>query len=204
MLLPSFALLLTPALAVAQAQTAAPTTPPAHDDHTAMHADKPPVPPSHEINVTVNGHITRLTVDDLLALPQTTVHVHNAHNNQEETYSGPLLADVLARAGLASSKDTEPTILHSVVIATATDHYFVVYSGAEVEPSFSKSQVIVALMKSGLPDTAGGNIQIINSDGAKPARWVHGLLDINVLTLAAKFHGPETPATEAAPKPPTQ
>jgi hypothetical protein len=169
-----------------------------------MHADKPPVPPSHEINVTVNGRITRLTVDDLLALPQTTVHVHNAHNNQEETYSGPLLADVLGRAGLAANKDSEATILHSVVIATATDHYFVVYSGAEVEPSFSRGQIIVAVMKSGLPDSAGGNIQVINTGDAKPARWVHGLLDINVLTLAARFHGAETPAAQPASRPPAQ
>lgn len=183
---------------VAYAQTAGAPQAPQDNHGDAMHADKPPAPPSHTLHVSYGGHMTTLTVDDLLKLPQTTVHVHNGHNNQEETYSGPLLSEVLARAGLTATKETEPTILHSAVIATATDHYFALYSGAEVEPSFSKGQVIVAVMKSGLPDAAGGNIQLINTDGLKPARWVHGLLDINVLTLAEKVHAPAPAASAPA------
>lgn len=150
------------------------------------HREKPPVPPSHSLSVTYAGHVTTYTLRDLLAMPQTTLHVHNAHNNQDETYTGPLLSEVLAHAGLAATKETEPLLLHSAVLATGTDRYFALFSGAEVEPSFSKSQVIVALMKSGLPDTAGGNIQLINSDGAKPARWVHGLADVNVVTMESR------------------
>jgi len=145
---------------------------------------KPPVPPSHSLNVTFQSHTLTLKVDDLLALPQVTVHVHNAHRNADETYTGPRLSDVLAKAGLVASKDTEPLILHSSVIATGTDHYFVLYSAAEVEPMFSTGQVIVAVMKTGLPNTEGSNIQLINTDAARPARWVHGLSDINVMTAA--------------------
>ena len=154
-----------------------------HFNDGVAHMDKAPVPPSHSLNITLQGHTTTLTLDDLLNLPQTTVHVHNAHSNQDETYTGPLLADVLTRAGLTSTKETEPLILHSTIVATGTDHYFVLYSAAEVEPAFSKSQVIVAVMKSGLPDTAGGLIQLINTDGAKPARWVHGLANLNLVSM---------------------
>jgi hypothetical protein len=152
-------------------------------DHT-----KAPVPPSRSLNVTFQGRLTTFKIDDLLALPQITVHVHNAHRNTDETYTGPLLSEVLAKAGLVASKETEPLILHSSVIATGTDHYFVLYSAAEVEPMFSRGQVIVAVMKSGLPDTEGGIIQLINTDGAKPARWVHGLADINVMSVAPTAH----------------
>ncbi len=179
-LLPSLALLLTPAFMYAQS-TSAPQD--HHDDHASMHMGKAPVPASKSLNLTVAGHNTTLTLEDLLNLPQTTVHVHNAHSNKDETYTGPLLADVLTRAGLASTKETEPLILHSTVVATGTDGYFVLYSAAEVEPAFSKSQVIVAVMKSGLPDTAGGLIQLINTDGARPARWVHGLANLSVVSM---------------------
>jgi hypothetical protein len=144
---------------------------------------KAPVPPSKSLTVSFQGRITTFKVDDLLNLPQVTVHVHNAHRNTDETYTGPLLSDVLAKAGLSANKETEPLILHSSVIATGTDHYFVLYSAAEVEPMFSNSQVIVAVMKTGLPNTEGGNIQLVNTDGSCPARWVHGLTDINVMSV---------------------
>jgi hypothetical protein len=158
------------------------------DHDAAAMPMKPPVPPSKFLNVTFEGRTITLKVEDLLALPQVTVHVHNAHRNKDETYSGPLLADVLARAGLHASRETEPLILHSSVIATGTDHYFVLYSAAEVEPMFSKGQVIVAVMKFGLPDKEGGLIQLINTDATKPARWVHGLADINVMSLSPTAH----------------
>lgn len=178
------------ALTLTAALTLAPRTlhaqAPAHHDAGPMEAmrhDKPPVPPSKSLNVTYSGKTITLTVADLAAMPQTTVHVHNAHLNKDEDYTGPLLADVLAKAGLAATHDTEPMILHSTLMASATDGYFVLYSLAEVEPSFSRSQVIVAILKSGLPDKDGGTIQLINTDGAKPARWVHGLSGLNVMTL---------------------
>jgi hypothetical protein len=145
---------------------------------------KAPVPPSKSVTITFQGRVTTLTVSDLLALPQVTLHVHNAHRDADETYTGPLLADVLAKAGLTSTSETQPLILHSSVVATGTDKYFVVYSCAEVEPAFSKGQIIVAVMKSGLPDTEGGLIQIVNSTDAKPARWLHGLANLNVMSLA--------------------
>jgi hypothetical protein len=120
-------------------------------------------------------------------MPQVTVHVHNAHRGGiEETYTGPLLSDVLQKIGLKSSRETQPLILHSVIVATGMDHYYVLYSVAEVQPDFSNSKVIVAVMKSGLPNTEGGNIELINTDGAKPARWVHGLMGISVMSLAAQ------------------
>ena len=145
---------------------------------------KAPVPPSKSINVTFQGRVTTLSVDDLLKLPQVTVHVHNAHRNTDESYTGPLLSDVLIQAGLKASRETEPLILHSSLVATGTDHYFVLYSLAEVEPSFSTGQVIVAIMKAGLPNSEGGQIELVNTLDAKPARWLHGLADLNIMSIA--------------------
>jgi hypothetical protein len=149
------------------------------------HMEKAPVPPSHSLTVTFQGRTTTFKVEDLLKMPQVTVHVHNAHRNTDEVYTGPLLADVLAASGLSSAHENEALILHSSIVATGTDHYFVLYSCAEAEPAFSNSKVIVALMKSdALPNTEGGLIELINTDGAKPARWVHGLANLNIMTLS--------------------
>jgi hypothetical protein len=175
-------------LAAALLLALTPTLLAAQDAPMAADHAKAPVPPSKSLNVTFQGRLTTLKVEDLLALPQVTVHVHNAHSNADETYSGPLLSDVLAKAGLVASKETEPLIIHSAIIATATDHYFVLYSAAEVEPMFTTGQVIVAVMKSGLPDTEGGLIQLINTNAARPARWVHGLSDINVMAVGPTTH----------------
>jgi hypothetical protein len=148
---------------------------------------KPPVPPSRSVNVAFEGKSITVSAEDLLNMTQVTVQVHNAHRGGiAETYSGPLLSDVLEKIGLKATRETEPLILHSVIVATGMDHYYVLYSVAEVEASFSNSKVIVAVMKNGLPNTEGGNIELINTDGAKPARWVHGLMGISVMSLAAQ------------------
>ncbi len=176
------ALLLAPSVMNAQK-----TCMPMHADHGSsmmdMHHDKPPVPPSKSLSVTFEGHSLTFSIQDLLSMPQTTVHVHNAHRSTDETYSGPLLAGILDKVGLHATREFEPMILHSNIVATATDHYFVMYSAAEVEPSFSTGKVIVAVMKADLPDTEGGLIQLINTTDARPARWVHGLSQINVTSM---------------------
>jgi hypothetical protein len=145
---------------------------------------KAPVPPSKSVNITFEGKVTTLTAEDLIKMPQVTIHVRNAHNNADESYTGPLLSDVLARAGLSATRETEPLILHSSIVATGSDHYFVLYSVAEIEPIYSTGQVIVAIMKADLPNTEGGVIQLVNTLDAKPARWVHGLTDLNIMSLA--------------------
>ena len=150
-----------------------------------MEAMKPAVPPSKNVDLSFEGKTVTLSLTDLVNMPnQVTVQVHNAHRGgAEETYSGPLLSDVLAKIGLTASRETEPIILHSVIVATGTDHYYVLYSGGEVE--FSSGKVIVAVMKSGLPDSEGGLIQLINTDDVKPARWVHSVRTISVVKVDA-------------------
>jgi hypothetical protein len=145
---------------------------------------KAPVPPSKSVNITFEGKVTTLTAEDLIKMPQVTIHVRNAHNNADESYTGPLLSAVLARAGLSATRETEPLILHSSIVATGSDHYFVLYSVAEIEPIYSTGQVIVAIMKADLPNTEGGVIQLVNTLDTKPARWVHGLTDLNIMSLA--------------------
>jgi hypothetical protein len=146
---------------------------------------KAPVPPSKSLNINFEGRTTTLTVEDLLKLPQVTIHIHNERSNSDEDYTGPLVSEVLAKAGLTASRETQPLILHSTVVATGTDGNFVLFSLAELEPDFTTGQSIIAVMKSDLPNTEGGVIQIINANAAKPTRWVHGLANLNIMSLSA-------------------
>jgi hypothetical protein len=151
-----------------------------------MHEDaKPPIAPSRSLTVTYAGKSITLSIEDLLALPQQTITARDGHTNKDVTFSGPLVADVLAKAGLVAGDATHQIILHSTVVATGSDGYFVLYACAELEPMFNSSKAIVAIMRgSDLPNTDGGNIQLVSPNDVKPARWVHSLTSLSVMTLA--------------------
>ena len=157
-------------------------TPAQHADAMAdMHHDKPPAVPSTTLRVdTGAGPAVTFTMDDLKALAQTTVVVHNAHLNKEEMYTGPLLSDVLAKAGLVFSEKTEHPMLRMAILAGGTDKYYVVYSAAEVQPGLHMAKVIVALQRNGSPLDSSGQFQLVDSQDVKPARWVRNLNTITV------------------------
>lgn len=139
--------------------------------------------PSTSLTVHAADRTLTLALSDLQAMPQTSVSVFNAHSKQNETYSGPLVSDVLAKAGVTLSEQTQHSILASYVVATGTDGYFVVFSGAELQPGLHKTQAIVAIAQSGQPLTRTGAFQLIDSADAKPARWVRNLNSLSVLPV---------------------
>jgi hypothetical protein len=58
-----------------------------------------------------------------------------------------------------------------------------VYSVPEIEPSFSKNQTILAVMKSDLPNPEG-KVELINTGDTNSLRWVRGLSGLTVMTLS--------------------
>jgi hypothetical protein len=170
---------LAPITTAMHAQTAA--MPP--EKMTPMHEGAKPFKRSTSLTVTFDGHTTTLSVEDLLKLPQQTITAVDGHTGKPVTFSGPLVSDVLAKAGLVASAETHSLILHSSVIATGADGYFVLYSAAELEPMFSSGKSIVAVMQFDLPVPSG--IQLVDPLDVKPARWVHGLASLSVMSVAA-------------------
>jgi hypothetical protein len=181
----------SPLAVVAQSTDAMPpqthTPAPQHgmNQHDTPGHVMPAVKESKTLTISFRGVATQLTLTDLVNLPQVTLTVRDGHTGKDVTFTGPLVSDVLAKAGLVASDDTHQLILHSTVVATGADGYYVIYSAAELEPSFAGAKSIIAVMRGELPNTAGGLIQIVNSTDTKPARWVHGLANLNVMTLAA-------------------
>ncbi len=145
---------------------------------------KPDVKPSNTLTVVYRGASTVLSVGDLMKLPQVKVTVRDGHTNNDVEFSGPLVSDVLATGGLVASPETHSLILHSTLVATGADGFYALYSCGEVEPGFSSAKPIIAIMRFDLPNTEGGIIQIVDPQDVKPARWVHGLTTLSVMTLA--------------------
>ena len=143
---------------------------------------KPAPKPSSSLLVIGPAQSITLSLADLQAMPQTTVKVHNGHTNADETYSGPRLSEVLAKVGLSLTPKNEHDFLRMYIVARGTDGYYVLYSGAEVEPGLHKAEVIVAIAQDGQPLTRTGAFQLIDSLDVKPARWVRNLSKISVTT----------------------
>ena len=154
---------------------------------TSMSASNRTAQPSTSLVVRGAQKQVTLSAAELSALPQTSVTVTNAHTKQEETYSGPQVAAVLAKAGVVLGPATTHDILHSYVVAKGTDGYFVVFSGAELQDTLHKGQFIVALTLAGQPLAGSGAFQLIDSLDVKPARWVRNLDQLAVIpvTLSA-------------------
>jgi hypothetical protein len=137
-------------------------------------------PPSTSLTLTVDGKATTLSVADLQAMPQTTVTVHNEHTKVDETYTGVLLGDVLAKYGLPVDKTTHQKMLRSYLIAEGTDKYWVLYSVTEIESSEHNGTVIVATSVGGKSLGDDGQLKLIGSSDKKPQRWVRNLSSITV------------------------
>ena len=148
----------------------------------AMEAAKPAAPASTRLTLTVDGKSTTFSVAELKAMPQKTVKVHNAHNNTDETYSGVLLGDLLAKAGFTADKSTQRKMLHSSLRAEGTDKYWVLYSLTEVEPTEHEGDVIVATSMNGVGLGADGELKLVSTEDKKPQRWVRNLTAITLVT----------------------
>ncbi len=127
--------------------------------------------PSISLAVVTPEHRVTLTAEEMKALPQASVTVHNAHTSQDEQYSGPRLTDVLAKAQLTPGKQT----LHGFVTATGTDGYWVLYSGEEISETVHAGSVIVALTVDGRALGRDGAFKLVSSEDKKPERWVRNL-----------------------------
>jgi hypothetical protein len=137
-------------------------------------------PPSTSLTLSIDGKATTFSVAELQAMPQTTVTVFNEHTKAEETYSGVLLGELLAKIGFPVDKTTHRRMLRSYLVAEGTDKYWVLYSVTEIEASEHNANIIVATSMGGKPLDDDGQLKLIDSADKKPQRWVRNLSAITV------------------------
>jgi hypothetical protein len=121
-----------------------------------------------------------LSPADFRALPHITITVHNGHTNSTETYSGVLLATLLAKVNAPIGKEFREEALTSYLIAAGSDGYSVLLSLAEVDPSFHGGQVLVSDTRDGQPLAKSGPFELIVLDDKRPTRWVRSLSSITL------------------------
>jgi len=147
------------------------------------HAQAKPAKPSTTLAVTAGGKTVTLTMADLQAMPQRTLRVHNGHSNQDETYTGVGLSDLLAKFGVTLDNGGAHKVYHTCVKAEGTDKYWVLYSASELEPVMATWDSIVALTVNGAPLGADGAFKIVAGGERRPARWVRNLSALTIVTL---------------------
>jgi hypothetical protein len=100
--------------------------------------------------------------------------------NAAETYSGVLLATLLAKVSAPLGRELHGEAMATYVTATGSDGYAVALSLAEVDPSFHEGHVLVADAREGQPLGKFGPFQPIVSEDKRPARWVRNLVSITL------------------------
>lgn len=126
-----------------------------------------------EAVVKVEGEVLKpltLTISDLAKMK----HVDAVMKNREgvmQQYSGVSVFDLLQQAGVTVGKELKGENLTKYMLVRSSDGYEVVFSLAELDPSFTNRVVILADAKDGKPLADGvGPFRLVVPDENKPAR----------------------------------
>lgn len=128
---------------------------------------------AREAVVKVEGEVLKpltLTISDLAKMK----HVDAVMKNREgvmQQYSGVPVFDLLQQAGVTVGKELKGENLTKYMLVRSSDGYEVVFSLAELDPSFTNRVVILADAKDGKPLADGvGPFRLVVPDENKPAR----------------------------------
>ena len=137
--------------------------------------------PSTSLTISYDGKSKTWTPQELAQMPQTAIDLYNAHTKATEHYAGVPLIDLLKTLGVPEKPHGKDFQLY--LVAEGTDGYQVVYSLGEVTPDVHDGTVLVAdtLATAPLPAESGA-FQLVAAGEKRPARWVHNLTAIHVLS----------------------
>ncbi|MBZ5594271.1 MAG: molybdopterin-dependent oxidoreductase [Acidobacteriia bacterium] len=137
--------------------------------------------PSIQVTGAVKQALT-LTADDLAKMPRASVRT--VSNGMETAYEGVWLHEILKRAGVPQGSNLRGKALASYVLAAAQDGYQVVFSLAELDPSFIDNQILLADTANGKPlSGAQGRFLLVVPKDAHGARSIRMLTKFEVIQL---------------------
>ena len=128
------------------------------------------------------GQTVTLTEADLAAMPRVKF-TFSAHGETHE-YEGPLLIDILAKAGAPTGKALGGAALADVVLVSAADGYKVALGLAETDPATRANRIILADRADGQPlDAKSGPFRLVIEGDLRPARGARMVTSIEVIDL---------------------
>lgn len=131
-----------------------------------------------------SGEAASLSAADIAALPRVSV-AFDAHG-EKHVYEGPLLIDVLAKAGTPTGKAIHGPEMADVVLVKASDGYQVAFGLAELDPGTRANRIILADKADGAPlGGKDGAFKLVAEGDLRPARSARMVSEIEVLRLAA-------------------
>ncbi len=120
-----------------------------------------------------------LSIADLAHMPRTMLRV--GAPGKETAYEGVWLAKILEDAGAPLGGALRGKALTTFVVAGAHDGYHVVFSLAEIDPSFTDNQILIADTADGKPLASDqGPLRLVVPKDKPGARWVRMLETIEV------------------------
>jgi hypothetical protein len=108
--------------------------------------------------------------------------IFDSHLNANETYSGVLLMDLLAKLGVPHGKDLHGKALADYVVATGADGYKSVVALGEIDPEFHPGLVLVCDAIDGKSLGTAGPFRLLVTEDKRPARSVRNLVSIELKT----------------------
>ncbi|WP_233511221.1 molybdopterin-dependent oxidoreductase [Dyella psychrodurans] len=140
---------------------------------------------SQSIRLLVDGKApVVLDRASLSALPRASVTA-SAHHEPPSQWQGVALEDILRKANVPSGEQLRGKAMTTLVRITASDHYQVVFTLAELDPMLGNTQVILADTQDGHPLNKGGPFRLIVPGDKRPARWIRSVATIEVAQSAA-------------------
>ena len=132
--------------------------------------------PDGAITIRSDGQEVVLSVTDLARLKR------HEHRTDSEILSGVLLWDLLQLAKVPSPNASGRQRAVMYVKLTGSDGQSAVLALAEVDPGYSKRLVLVADRRNGAPlDAAEGPWRVFIPDDLRHARWIRGLVRVELL-----------------------
>ena len=123
--------------------------------------------------IKVEGEVTKplkLYADDLAKMKRTTVQMKD-RDGKSYSYTGVAVTDILDLAGVTAGKQLRGENLTKYMLVKCADGYEVLFSLAELDPSFTDRIVFLADSTNGNPLPANrGPFRLIVPGERKPAR----------------------------------